>query len=431
MTEDKAITANDEERGTTIEKLNDYLNLIYELRQRLKVNEGEVSSIQHFFFRGQANCDWDITPGIFRENMLAYESELIGTAYLRNPMEFRSFNSDFEKLAKLQHYGLPTRLIDVTSNPLVALYFACQSHKEIHPDSGVDGKECYVPTDGAVYFQRAYCKGYDDIEVAVISHLAGMELRGDVTLELILSELEETQIYSKKVAEDCRSGGYRSLLQILQNDYFVVSNMNNERLIRQSGAFLLAGHYNVIVDENNVGSSVVQKANGGLKDQFNYSFFKIPHEFKSEILEELDFYNINEGALFPELEHQMTYIKSMQSKRPAQTIGHFSKISEITTSSFDASVISEVTNERAKEIFRDVLTNEIEDALFQQCFDILCDNLVIDWYRKEQIHSKMRSELMRSLELTSKYTRISAKEKAVKIVADILGKISESSVNKG
>ena len=88
-------------------------------------------------------------PGIFRENYLSYESELINGAYLRNPSEFRQLDTDFEKLAKLQHYGLPTRLLDVTSNPLVALYFACQPYQEFNE---VDNS--IIKPDGAVLFQR-------------------------------------------------------------------------------------------------------------------------------------------------------------------------------------------------------------------------------------------------------------------------------------
>ena len=257
------------ENEIVVEDLNSYLEHISIMRKAIKDEEGQDSDSQKFYFRGQANCNWDVVPGIFRENYLSYESELINGAYLRNPSEFRQLDTDFEKLAKLQHYGLPTRLLDVTSNPLVALYFACQPYQEYNNEENT-----IIEPDGIVLFSRTYGKSCNDLEVSVISHLANMEINGDTTLNKLLEELEDKRVYSTKTAKDCRDGQFKSLIKILQNNYFVVSNMNNERLIRQSGLFLLVGKYNVILKEKDVGQSVIQVAKSSVKSDFDKTVFR-------------------------------------------------------------------------------------------------------------------------------------------------------------
>ncbi len=138
-------------------------------------------STKHYFFRGTGQQRMERHAGVFRGGMLPHEAELINAAYTRNPDDFRKLTTDFEKLAKLQHYGLPTRLLDVTENPSGGTVFACQNNQE---KKITDGKTTLLPpTDGEIYYKRDYGKSYSDIEIKVLAYLASHEISGDYTLE--------------------------------------------------------------------------------------------------------------------------------------------------------------------------------------------------------------------------------------------------------
>ena len=88
------------------------------------------------FYRGHADRDWELLPSIFRTpNGVEKEHLLFRDMVAHEPQSFSECKSALDYLVQMQHYGLPTRLLDMTTNPLVALYFACQSP----PDDAVAG----------------------------------------------------------------------------------------------------------------------------------------------------------------------------------------------------------------------------------------------------------------------------------------------------
>jgi hypothetical protein len=87
-----------------------------------------------WLYRGQTNANWEVKCGIDREgsqhlrgklSRTEYEIKLLDQFKLQAlPYLARVPSDDWEWLAIAQHHGLPTRLLDWTTNPLVALYFA-------------------------------------------------------------------------------------------------------------------------------------------------------------------------------------------------------------------------------------------------------------------------------------------------------------------
>lgn len=73
----------------------------------------------------------DLASAQLEEDVLAYEQELLEEARLIGHGYFQGRQlTDLELLGMLQHYGAATRLIDLSRNAFVALYFACADHQD-------------------------------------------------------------------------------------------------------------------------------------------------------------------------------------------------------------------------------------------------------------------------------------------------------------
>jgi hypothetical protein len=77
------------------------------------------------WYRGVKNPEYGLLPKIFRDKDLQKREEYISIEFRRRARsQLIRLNSSFEWLCALQHYGLPTRLLDWTESLTIALYFS-------------------------------------------------------------------------------------------------------------------------------------------------------------------------------------------------------------------------------------------------------------------------------------------------------------------
>lgn len=104
------------------------------------------------FFRGENKINEEILPSIYRNGRIINEHKIFYESLNQSPVSFKECKTTFDKLVIMQHYGIPTRLLDITENPFVALYFSSENFKD---DS--DGKVyCFFVSEKAIDYPDSF-----------------------------------------------------------------------------------------------------------------------------------------------------------------------------------------------------------------------------------------------------------------------------------
>ena len=271
--------------------LTEYMLKIEETQNQL-ISDNKDGII---IYRGHADKGYKFEPSLFRngnEEICNHEAELLKQIETYRPHDF-SNQTTFEKLVKMQHYGFATRLLDVTSNMLIALYFAAQASKKKENGERCAGKMfiCKVPQE--------FVKSFDDNTVVCLANLAKLSdnekkqlahalTRNNASMEACDEGIVKR--FEKLIREEHPNFQLPSNLD-LYTPVFVHAKQDNPRISAQSGAFIVFGLKNEKSDwtRTNIATLEIQKTT------------------KKKLREALSAIKINRGTLFPELNVFLTY----------------------------------------------------------------------------------------------------------------------------
>jgi len=258
-----------------------------------------------YFYRGEDCADYPSSiPNLIREKKFNnYEAEMFYKIMSSKPDEFNRNDSTFNHLVKMQHYYLPTRLLDVTTNPLVALFFACAKCGD--KDSYKDGRIKIYKVD------KKDIKHFESPTVCLLSNLAkvsGSNGKFDFFKDFdnnIYDDNHHSIHNNKNISKllDCiwdekPQFELRIRKKDLMKTFFVLPKLDNPRIKAQSGAFVLFG----------IGKS---------EPEYDADIH-VSHEDKDSILYDLEKLNIKKEILFPELSGIAEAIKEFyQTPEPA------------------------------------------------------------------------------------------------------------------
>jgi hypothetical protein len=205
-----------------------------------------VKSRNNLVFRGQGDKDWKLIPKSGRpeywNNYSNSASEKgIFEAWVRYSKSFieKVSNNLWDYLAIAQHFGLATRLLDWSKNPLIASYFACSEATN---------------KDAALY------------------------------------SLKILEVNNPTIVDPFDISGFK---------VFYPSGLSN-RIVSQRGVFTISGKPNIPIDKGS---------------DFEIKKIEINKDAKMDILDSLNFLNINELSILQDITSLSTFLNNFILKQ--------------------------------------------------------------------------------------------------------------------
>ncbi|MDE0449793.1 MAG: FRG domain-containing protein [Spirochaetaceae bacterium] len=132
-------------------------------------------------FRGQRNKEWRLQPSVGRDGSYSLDWERLLLEQFRRlaePYVNSAGMTDWDWLALAQHHGLPTRLLDWTSNSLVACFFACQTaHSQA---CEMDGQVIAIETRSVGFYESNDQQDIDPLEIETAKMIRPRALAGRI-----------------------------------------------------------------------------------------------------------------------------------------------------------------------------------------------------------------------------------------------------------
>lgn len=210
------------------------------------------------WFRGHARTTWKLAPGYLRLTNPPSESTLLKRFKQSAAMLLdRDPKDSFDWLFLMQHYGLPTRLLDWSESPLVALYFAVEDHEK---HQGEDAALwCLRPSD--------------------LNKKANIQ---DAHEEFFIPSFDDQELKNYSL-ESLASGPKRTRLSPIAT----IATRNNPRIQAQLGVFTIHHLDEVALEDIGDSSHVVK--------------YTIPAITRELILNQLRVLGFSKFTMFPEL----------------------------------------------------------------------------------------------------------------------------------